>query len=125
MILGTFNRVYFQNITTKLTRTSTLRLRFAEFTITVDITNVLKITEYNTYFSKIFLSHWVILYFISLKSVIDFIAGHAVIRLACVSLASPAFVIACRNRIASVLIDYWPTGVIYPFLRTVSSAVAT
>jgi hypothetical protein len=89
------------------------------------MTNVPKITEYSAFFSKIFLPHWMFLYFISLKSVIDLIAGHAVIRLACVSLASSAFVIACRNGIASVLIGYWPTGVIYTFLRTVSSAAAT
>jgi hypothetical protein len=122
-MLGTFNRVYFENITTKLIRTSTLCVRFTEFTISVDMTNVLKITEHSAYISKIFLSHWLFLHFISLKSVIDLIAGHAVVRLARVSLASLAFMIACRNRIASVLICYWPTGVIYTFLRTVSSAI--
>jgi hypothetical protein len=90
-----------------------------------DMVDFLNITEYWIYFSKIFLSHWVILYFISLKSVIDFVAGHAVVPHACVSLSPSAFVIACHSRIASVLIGYWPTGVIYPFLWTVSSAVAT
>jgi hypothetical protein len=86
---------------------------------------ILNIIEYCIYFSKIFRSHWVDPYFISLKSVVDFVSGHAVVPHASVSLAPKAFVIACRNRIASVLIGYWPTGVIYPFLWTVSSAVAT